>query len=171
MQGFVHVYTGNGKGKTTAALGLALRAAGAGLRVFIGQFLKNCPYSEIRALERYADCISLEQYGTGCFVFGNPSDADRAAARRGFVKIMQHLASGAFDMVILDEVNIAVHFGMISVEELLALIDKRPDRVELILTGRYADSKIIERADLVTDMTEVKHYYAKGVEARKGIEK
>jgi len=171
VKGYVHVYTGNGKGKTTAAIGLAIRAAGAELRVFIGQFVKKCPYSEIKALERYADRITVRQFGTGCFIFGNPSDADCDAARRGFEHSLHLMLSNSFDVVILDEVNIAVHYGMISVEELLGLIERKPENVELILTGRYANSAIIERADLVTDMAEIKHYYTKGVEARDGIEK
>jgi cob(I)alamin adenosyltransferase len=171
MKGYIQVYTGNGKGKTTAALGLALRAAGAGLQVFIGQFLKNCPYSEIKALERHADQITLGQYGTGCFIVGKPADADREAARRGFEHAKQTLLSGAFDVVILDEITIATHYAMITVQELLDLISIKPDHTELIITGRYADKQIIDRADLVTEMTEKKHYYARGVEAREGIEK
>ena len=171
MNGYVHIYTGNGKGKTTAALGLALRAAGADLRVFIGQFLKNFPYSEIKALERYSDRITIYQYGTGCFVFKQPSDADCEAARHGFAHSRQHVLSGDYDVVILDEITIAIHYKMISVDELLELIDRKPPHVELVITGRYADKKLIDRADLVTEMTELKHYYRRGVEARTGIEK
>lgn len=171
MKGYVHVYTGNGKGKTTAALGLALRAAGAGLRIFIGQFLKNFPYSEIKALERYSDRITICQYGTGCFVFGQPSDADLRAARDGFTHSRQNILSGDYDVAVLDELTIAIHYNMITVDEILELIDSRPPHVELVITGRYADRKLIDRADLVTEMTEVKHYYRCGVEARTGIEK
>lgn len=171
MQGYVQVYTGTGKGKTTAALGLALRAAGAGLRVFIGQFLKNHAYSEIQALQRFADSITIQQYGTGCFIFGTPADADIRSARTGFSQLKEHVLSGKYDLVILDEANVAVHYNMLTVEELLELIDSKPVHVELIITGRNADRRIIERADLVTEMREVKHYYTSGIEARTGIEK
>ena len=167
----MHVYTGNGKGKTTAALGLALRAAGAGLRVFIAQFLKNSPYSEIKALERYSDCITLHQYGTGCFIIGTPGDADREAARQGFEHCRQHILSGRYDVAILDEITIAIHYGMITVDELLTLIAQKPEHVELIITGRAADKKLIDCADLVTEMKDIKHYYTRGVTAREGIEK
>jgi len=171
LKGYVQVYTGNGKGKTTAALGLALRAAGAGLRVFIGQFVKNHEYSEIKALQRFTDCIIIRQYGTGCFIFGTPGDKDKQAAREGLLQIREHLLSGSYDVMILDEINIAVHYNMITVDELLELIGSKPDHVELIITGRYADKKIIEKADLVTEMIETKHYYNNGIEARMGIEK
>ncbi|MCX8042664.1 MAG: cob(I)yrinic acid a,c-diamide adenosyltransferase [Desulfobacterota bacterium] len=171
MKGYVHVYTGNGKGKTTAALGLAIRAAGAGLRVYIAQFLKNFPYSEIKALERFRNCITVQQYGTGCFIINHPSEADHAAARKGFEDCVEQVISGNFDVVILDEITIAISYGMIAVDELLALIDRKPEHVELVITGRYADEKLIGRADVVTEMKEIKHYYARGVCARDGIEK
>jgi len=171
LKGYIQLYTGNGKGKTTTALGLALRAAGAGLRVFIGQFVKNHEYSEIKALQRFTDSITIRQYGTGCFIFGAPGDKDIRAAREGFRQVREHLLSGAFDVVILDEINIAVYYKMIAVDELLDLIDSKPDHIELIITGRYADNKIIEKADLVTEMREIKHYYTNGIEARTGIEK
>ncbi len=170
MQGFVHVYTGDGKGKTTAALGLALRAAGGGLNVYIGQFIKNAEYSEIKVLQRLADCITLEQFGRGCFILTEPSQADIDAARQGLATLHRVLASGAYDLVIADEANVAVALQLLSEDDLLALIDRRPPQVELVLTGRGAPPRVLERADLVTEMRLVKHYYDRGVLARKGIE-
>ena len=169
--GFVQVYTGNGKGKTTAAFGLALRAAGAGLRVFIAQFVKGMPYSELKAFERFADLITIQQYGTGCFIFGQPTPEDCEAARQGLAEIRSILSEGNHDVVILDEINITTHYELLTVPELLTLIAGRDPGVELVLTGRYADEQILERADLVTEMLERKHYYQQGVEARTGIEK
>jgi cob(I)alamin adenosyltransferase len=169
--GYVQVYTGNGKGKTTAAFGLALRAAGAGLRVFIAQFVKGMPYSELRTFERFTDLITIQQYGTGCFISGEPAPEDCEAARRGLVEVTSILTEGNHDVVILDEINIATHYEMLTIPEVLNLIDSRAPGVELVLTGRYADERILERADLVTEMLERKHYYQQGVEARTGIEK
>ena len=170
MQGFVQVYTGDGKGKTTAALGLALRAAGAGLKVYIGQFIKNAEYSEISALHRLADNITIKQFGRGCFILTEPCQADREAAGQALAVIGEVLAAGAHDLVIADEANVAVALGLISEDDLLALIDRRPPQVELVLTGRGAPPLVMERADLVTEMRLVKHYYDRGILARKGIE-
>ncbi len=170
VQGLVQVYTGNGKGKTTAAFGLALRAAGAGLQVFIAQFVKGMDYSELDALRRF-DEITLKQFGTGCFIFGNPADGDIRAAQDGFQEVKRIIASGSTDVVILDEINIATHYGLVSVDDVLDCITSKPHTVELVLTGRYADERITAAADLVTEMREVKHYYGRGVEARTGIEK
>ncbi len=171
MQGCVQVYTGDGKGKTTAALGLALRAAGAGLKVYLAQFVKGMHYSELDALARLDDSITVKQYGRDCFIYKTPQEQDILAARRGLEETCRIVASGAYDVVILDEANIATHYNLFSVEDLLACIDARPPHVEVIITGRRADARIIERADLVTEMKEIKHYYAKGVPARDGIEK
>lgn len=170
-KGYVQVYTGEGKGKTTAALGLALRAAGAGLKVFIAQFIKDEICSEHKALERFSDLISIRQYGQGMFIGRKPDDADVAAARKGMDEIRQAVLSGAYDLVILDEANVAVHFGLIKVEDLLGLMREKPAGLELVVTGRYADSRIIAEADLVTEMREVKHYFKEGIQARRGIEK
>jgi cob(I)alamin adenosyltransferase len=169
-KGYVQVYTGDGKGKTTAALGLALRAAGAGLKVFFGQFVKNQKCSEHTALERLGAAISYRQYGCGLMMKG-PSDADIAAARKGFDEAAGMMAAGDYDLVILDELNVAVYYGLIDVEEVLALISRKPARVELVLTGRNAHPAVMEAADLVTEMRSIKHYYEKGVKARRGIEK
>ncbi len=170
MNGYVQVYTGNGKGKTTAALGLTLRAAGAGLRVFFAQFLKCGEYSEIAALRRFEDLVTVRQYGCPEFVTGAPGEEDRAAARRGRLEAREALVSGEYGVVVLDEVNVAVRLGLFSAGEVLELLDARPPEVELVLTGRDADPRIVERADLVTEMREVKHYYRQGIKARKGIE-
>ena len=170
MQGFVQVYTGDGKGKTTAALGLALRAAGAGLRVYIGQFIKNADYSELTTLHRLADCITVQQFGRGCFLLTEPCQADIEAAQAALAAIDAVLASGAFDLVIADEINVACALGLINEQDILDLMARRPAAVELVLTGRGAPAAVIERADLVTEMRPIKHYYEQGVLARKGIE-
>lgn len=170
-KGFVHVYTGNGKGKTTCALGLVLRACGAGLRVFLAQFLKSREYSELAALERLRDLVTVRQYGSGRFVRGNPSGEDRRLTRLGFEEVRKALVSCQYPLVVLDEANVAVRYGILSVDDLLDLIESKPDGVELVITGRDAAPELIERADLVTEMREVKHYYTEGVGARKGIEK
>ncbi|MDO9288532.1 MAG: cob(I)yrinic acid a,c-diamide adenosyltransferase [Thermodesulfovibrionales bacterium] len=175
-KGYIQVYTGNGKGKTTASLGLALRAAGAGLKVFIGQFIKKRRCSEHKALERFKDLITVKQYGTG-FVRKAESREQRAetkaieAAGKGLEEIKKVIASKKYNLVILDEINVALHYNLLDVEEILSLLDAKPLNVEIVLTGRYADGRIIERADLVTEMKEIKHYYKKGVKARRGIEK
>ncbi len=171
MQGYTHVYTGNGKGKTTAALGLALRAAGAGLKVYFGQFIKSDEYNEIKALARFKDQITLAQYGRGCFIRGAPCEADIDMARNGLRVLFDALTSGAYDLVISDEANVAFGCGLITEADLLALMDARPAAVELVLTGRGAPPAVIAKADLVTEMVEIKHYYQQGVLARDGIEK
>lgn len=169
-KGFVQVYTGDGKGKTTAALGLALRAAGAGLKVFIAQFMKKRPAAECRALERFRDLVTIRQYGRDRLITDRPTPEDRAAAARGLDEIRKILHAGDHRVVILDEANVAAWFKLFSVQSLLDIIDAKPPHVELILTGRKADPRIIQRADLVTDMRQVKHYHQQGAPARTGIE-
>lgn len=171
MKGYVQVYTGDGKGKTTAALGLALRAAGAGLSVFFLQFLKSGGYSEIEALKNLADRITVEQAGRGCLIRGAPEAEDIAAAQRGLARAREILTAGRHPVVILDEANVAASLGLFPVQELLDLIRLKPEGTELVLTGRYAHPEVIARADLVTEMKAVKHYYDKGVAARNGIER
>jgi cob(I)alamin adenosyltransferase len=171
MKGYVQVYTGDGKGKTTAALGLSLRAAGAGLRVFIAQFIKMGDYSEIKALERFSDLIRVEQYGLGRFIKGKPSFEDMEAAGKGLKKIHAVLVDGQHDVVIMEEANVAVMCGLFSADDILELIAIKPESVELIITGRGADPRVVEKADLVTEMKCIKHYYDQGVQARIGIEK
>ncbi len=170
MQGHVQIYTGNGKGKTTASLGLALRAFGAGLKIYIGQFLKQGDYSEIKALSRFEN-ITIEQYGLGNFIMGTPSKEDITAGARGYTKLCKILKQNNHDLVIAEEANVAVMLNLITEKELLALMDMKPDTVELVITGRGATKKVIEKADLVTDIKEIKHYYKQGVAARVGIEK
>jgi cob(I)alamin adenosyltransferase len=170
MKGYIQVYTGNGKGKTTASIGLALRAAGAGLSVYIAQFLKKGDYSEIKALSRFEN-ITVEQYGLGKFVKGHPSEEDMAAGAEGYLKLCEILKHNTHDVVIAEEGNVAVMCNIITEKELLSLMEMKPDNIELIITGRGATPKVIERADLVTEMKEIKHYYHQGVTARVGIEK
>ena len=171
MQGYVQVYTGDGKGKTTAALGLAVRAAGAGLKVYMAQFIKQGPYSEIKGLQALSSCISVEQFGCGGFIKGQPSAQDVAAARKGLEKVTSILTAGHHQVVILDEANVAVALGLFSEKTLLDTIAAKPHAVEIIITGRGATPKIMAAADLVTEMKAIKHYYKNGVQARLGIEK
>ncbi len=170
-KGYIQIYTGDGKGKTTAALGLALRAAGAGLNVYIGQFIKSGDYSEIKALSRHADRITVQQFGRGRFIKGNPAPDDVAEAQKGLQAIRAALASGDYQVVVMEEGSVAVMCGLFGVEEILEIMSTKPDSVELVITGRGADPRVIARADLVTEMTAVKHYYQTGVPARLGIEK
>jgi cob(I)alamin adenosyltransferase len=171
MKGYIQVYTGNGKGKTTAALGLALRAAGAGFRVYIAQFVKGMKYSELDILPRLSDYITLKQYGRDCFIEREPTNEDIQAAQEGLKEVKEIMCSGEYQMIILDEANIATYFNLFSVDDLLDFMRAKPEGVELVITGRKADTRVIEAADLVTDMKEIKHYYQKGIEARSGIEK
>ncbi len=169
-QGYIQVYTGNGKGKTTAALGLAMRVAGAGFRVFVGQFVKGRDSSELHSFARLSDQIIIHQYGRPSFVFTSVAE-EEVPARQGLVDIKDAVYGGKYKLVILDEVNVAVYLGLLPLEELLEIMDNRPPHVELVLTGRWADPRILEKADLVTEMNERKHYYRQGVLARTGIEK
>jgi cob(I)alamin adenosyltransferase len=169
--GYIQVYTGDGKGKTTAALGLALRAAGAGLNVYVAQFIKSGDYSEIKALSRLADRITVEQFGLGRFIKGKPTSEDAAAAQKGLTAIRNALTSGDFQVVIMEEGNVAAVCGLFPVEEMLEIMTLKPADVELVITGRGADPRVVDRADLVTEMKAVKHYYQAGVAARVGIEK
>lgn len=171
MKGYVQVYTGNGKGKTTAALGLTLRAIGAGLTVYIAQFLKKGDYSEIKALRKFSESVTVEQFGQGRFIKGEPDPSDVAAAKAGLENIRAAMASGCFDVMVLDEANVAVEIGLIPVSALVSLLDEKPEALELVITGRWAHEDIIRRADLVTEMKAVKHYFESGVTARIGIEK
>ncbi len=171
MKGYVQVYTGDGKGKTTAAFGLALRAYGAGLNVYIAQFVKGMKYSELETFKLLKEHIQIKQYGRGCFIYGNPVEEDITAAKNALEEVRDIMLSGRYQVIILDEANIATYYNLFSVDDLLDLIRERPENVELIITGRRADPRIIEAADLVTEMKEIKHYYKKGVEAREGIEK
>ena len=169
-KGYIHIYTGNGKGKSTAAFGLALRAAGAGKRVFIAQFVKGKSYSEHKALKPFFPEIEIKQYGRGCFIYEKPEKEDIEAARKGLSEVTEKIVGGDFDMIILDEACIAVYYDLFSTRDVIQAIQNRPEGMEIIITGRYAPAELIEIADLVTEMVEVKHYYTRGVKARKGIE-
>lgn len=168
-QGYIQVYTGNGKGKTTAALGITLRTICAGNKVFFGQFMKGQDYSEKKAVQLLPG-LSMEQFGGVCFVNGTPTEKDISDAKQGLERMKTVLSSGDYDLVVFDEINTALFFHLVSVEEVLAVLDLKPERTEVILTGRYAPQEIIHRADLVTEMKEIKHYYNAGVDARAGIE-
>ena len=169
--GFVQVYTGDGKGKTTAALGLALRAVGKGLSVFMVQFLKGRPYGEIESAKLPSPRFKVVQSGLDTFVKrGEPSDEDLRLAHRGLELAREAISSGEYDIVILDEVNVAVELGVLSVDDVLPLIEDRPEGVELVLTGQDAPEEFLKRADLVTEMKKIKHYYDEGVVMREGIE-
>lgn len=168
-KGYIHLYTGNGKGKTTAALGLALRAAGAGKKIFIGQFVKGMHYSELDALERFPE-IQVMQYGLDCFITNQPTQKDIDAARKGLEEVSLIIKENKFDIVILDEICIALHFRLFDPEEVISLIKNKPESMEIVMTGRYAPRELVEVADLVTEMREIKHYYFRNILARKGIE-
>jgi cob(I)alamin adenosyltransferase len=170
-KGYIHIFTGNGKGKTTAALGLSIRAAGAGLKVYFAQFIKKGDYSEIKALRRFSDQITVRQFGLGRFTDHNPTPEDIQAARSGLEQVKQVMADNNHDIIILDEANVAVKFGLFAVQDLINLIVHKPYEMELVITGRYASPRVIDIADMVTEMKPIKHYYLKGVEARVGIEK
>lgn len=172
-KGFIHVYTGNGKGKTTAALGLALRAVGRELRVCMIQFVKGCePCGEHVAARRLAPYFTLVQTGhQGWLRGGTPGAEAKAMARKALGMAREAVTGSDYDLVILDEINMAVYYGLVTVEELLLLMGEKESWVELVLTGRNAAPEVIEAADLVTEMREIKHYYKAGVTARIGIEK
>jgi len=190
-KGYVQVYTGNGKGKTTAALGITMRASGAGMKTAFIQFMKALGYSEQKILPTLPGVTwktlgkpffiakkgsisdeDLARYGDSCVVFeeGDPPPEYVEMVRDGFAEAKEMVLSGAYDMVVLDEINCAMFFGLLPVEDVLELIRNKPAHTELILTGRRAPDEIIAAADLVTEMREIKHYYTKGVPARRGIE-
>ena len=172
-RGFIQVYTGNGKGKTTAALGQVLRAAGHGYTSLIIQFMKEYPYNEFKAVKKHLpDVVTIEQYAGDDFVYKRelPPDEELLKAKKGVERAKKALLNNEFDILVLDEILVSVYFKLIKTQEILEIIDLKPENVELILTGRYCPEEVIEKADLVTEMKEVKHYYTKGIQARKGIE-
>jgi len=170
-RGYVHVYTGNGKGKTTAAFGLAVRALCAGKSVYIGQFIKDMKYSETKIIEKFEN-LTIEQLGRGCFIYKDPEKEDVAAAKKGLEKAEEILKGDKFDVVILDEITIAVYFKLFSTGDLISILNKRNREIEVVITGRYAEKNLIDYADLVTEMKEIKHYYKdQGVLSREGIDR
>jgi cob(I)alamin adenosyltransferase len=169
-RGLVQIYTGEGKGKTTAALGLALRACGHGLKVFLAQFVKGRDYGELASLKRFADLVQVRQYGRKGFIHGQPAAEDFELARKGWQEVQEVAARGGYDLLILDEIGIALFYRMLDVEEVRKFVLGKPVGLELVLTGRRIPEDLFELADLVTEMREIKHYYARGIEARKGIE-
>lgn len=169
-KGNIHIYTGSGKGKTTAALGLGLRAVGAGNKVYMIQFMKGRRYSEIDALEKISN-FEIKQFGRDEFVSKeNPEQIDIDFANEGFQHAKEIIKSEKYDMLILDELNVAVDFNLISAKDVLTLIADMPDNLELVLTGRYAHPEFVKIADVVTEMLEIKHPYQRGLIARKGID-
>lgn len=169
-KGFIHVYTGNGKGKTTAAIGVGIRATGEGLKVIMIQFMKGRRYSEIDALQHFKN-FTVVQFGRDEFVSKEkPDQIDIDLAQKGLLYAKDVVQKGQYDLVILDEINVAVDFHLISLEDLITLIDMKPETVELILTGRYASPEIIKHADIVSEILEIKHPYQTGVQSRKGID-
>jgi cob(I)alamin adenosyltransferase len=171
-KGYVQVYTGNGKGKTTAALGLAFRAMGCGLKTYMGQFMKGSPSSELISAGMVSDLITIEQYGREVlFSSQNPPAADDfKLAGAGMEKAKAAMFSGEYSIVILDEINTAMFFKLVELKDVLELIKEKPGHVEMVLTGRNAPCELVQEADLVTEMVEIKHYYQKGVLPREGIE-
>ena len=171
-RGLVQVYTGKGKGKTTAALGLALRASGHGMKVLIVQFMKGGKeMGEQTAALRLSPNLDIVTAGREGFVSKTaPDPIDTRLAREGFAIAEEAFRKQVYDIVILDEINLAVDYGLLPLSDLLQLIDSRPETVELILTGRNAPPEVLEKADLVTEMAERKHYFTKGTPARRGIE-
>ncbi|HID39977.1 MAG TPA: cob(I)yrinic acid a,c-diamide adenosyltransferase [Calditrichaeota bacterium] len=172
-RGYIQVYTGNGKGKTTAAIGLAVRAVGADLQVLFIQFMKNYPYGEVTILQNLSTNLVLRRYGNDDFVFRkeHPSIELIKEVKAGLRQAEQDMYSGRYDIVILDEVLVSIYFGLFNEEEIIQLMEKKPEQVELVLTGRYSTEAINKRANLITEMKEIKHYYGiQGIGARKGIE-
>jgi cob(I)alamin adenosyltransferase len=170
-KGYIHIYTGDGKGKTTAAIGLAIRAAGYGMKTYIGQFMKGQHYGELTALRDHP-YITIEQYGdVECVHREDITQKHVAQAQQGLKRVWEVMLSNQYDIIILDEINVAVWFDLIPAEDVLELLNERPKNIEFILTGRRASKALMEIADLVSDIKEIKHYYNQKVKARTGIER
>ena len=172
MNRYIQIYTGDGKGKTTAAIGQAIRAAGEGFKTLIIMFMKDYPYNEIKALKRFDELITVEQYGNDEFVLNNrpPSKEEKKTVQKGLKRAYVAIVKREYDIVVLDEACVSAYFGLFSAEDVIPLLTEKPDDVEVILTGRYCPESWIEKADLVTEMKEIKHYYKKGILARRGFE-
>ena len=170
-RGIVMVLTGDGKGKTTSALGQALRAVGHGFKVYMVQFMKGRKYGEVLAAEKYLPGLTVEQFGLDSFVMrDNPAPVDIELAQEGLERAQEIVASNTYDMVILDEINVALDFKLVSLASVLELIKNKPMGLTLLLTGRYAAPEIVEIADMVSEVKEIKHHYAAGIKDRAGIE-
>jgi len=170
IKGLIQVYTGDGKGKTTAALGLALRAAGSNMKVLIVQFMKKWDYGELHSVKLIPN-ITLETFGTKEFIYkGKAKKIDYEEAEKAFSFGVKGMQSGNYDIVIFDELNMALYYELLDLKEVVEKLKGKPDNVEVVITGRRAPQEIVEVADLVTEMKEVKHPYQKGVGARRGIE-
>ena len=172
IKGFIQIYTGNGKGKTTAAIGQAVRAAGYGLKTYIVQFMKEYPYNELNSLKLLNEWITIEQFCGDDFVYKKqlPSKDEIEKAKTGLISAKEKMLSCDYNIIILDEVCTSIYFKLIHLRDVLLLMENKPENVELILTGRYCPTELIEQADLVTEMKEIKHYYESGISSRPGIE-
>ncbi len=170
MKGLIQVYFGNGKGKTTAALGQALRAAGRNKKTLIVQFMKKWDYGELHSVEKIPQ-ITIKTFGTKDFVYkGKAKEIDYREAKKAFLEGVQGAQSGQYDLIIFDELNVAIDFELVELQQVIDFLEEKPEGVEVIITGRNAPQEIINRADLVTEMREIKHPYQVGIQARKGIE-
>lgn len=168
-KGYIHIYTGDGKGKTTAAFGVALRTLLSDKKVFVGQFVKSMKYTETNIM-KWSENIEIEQFGCGCLLQRDKSKKDIIEAKKGMKRCKEIFEKDEYDLVILDEIMIAIALGLLNIEEVEDLINKKPYRTEIILTGRNAPEELIRKADLVTEMKCIKHYYDQGVLSRKGID-
>ena len=172
-KGLIIIFTGKGKGKTTAAMGQALRAVGQGLKVLMLQFIKGTwDYGELESIKRLEPDFEIQPLGKGFIRSNSKLDENEAQenVNQSWKQARNEILSDKYDMIILDEINYVISYGLLPVEEVLALFEEKPDRLHLILTGRDAHQSIVERADLVTEMNEIKHQYSKGIKAQKGIE-
>jgi cob(I)alamin adenosyltransferase len=168
--GYTHIYTGNGKGKTTAAFGLAIRALMSGKKVYIGQFVKDMAYHETKIANDYEN-LTIEQLGKGCFIQRKPTNDDKKVARAALDKCYRLYKSDLYDLIILDELCIALYFKLFSVQIVIDYFFSQKYKAEIVITGRYCPEELIEKADLVTEMKEVKHYFDQGVHSRDGFDR
>lgn len=168
--GYTHIYTGNGKGKTTAAFGLAIRALMSGKKVYIGQFVKDMAYNETKIAKDYEN-LTIEQLGKGCFIDRHPTDEDQKIGKVALDKCYELYKSNVYDLIILDELCIALYFKLFTVQEVIDYFFSGKYNAEIVITGRYCPEELIQRADLVTEMKEIKHYFSQGVSSRDGFDR
>jgi cob(I)alamin adenosyltransferase len=166
----LQVYTGNGKGKTTAALGLTLRAVGAGLRVFFAQFMKRAHTSELESLKQFGDRVAIKQFGTGEFIIDTPNEKDCECAEQAFAEVAAAVSSGEYGVVVADEICTALYYKLIDKDKVIGMVRACPPSIELVFTGRYAGDDVIHAAGVVTEMREVKHCFNENAPARRGID-